>query len=372
MGGGRTHILRLLCWSSLPPSVGWYNCYSQHMIIEENISLKNLTTFRLGGRTRYFMRARTIEDIKKACTWAASFGLPLFILGEGSNVLVSDKGFSGLTLKIELKGITYSYEKNDVLIIVSSGEPWDAFVAFTVQKGWYGIENLSNIPGTVGATPVQNVGAYGVEVKDVIKWVDVFDIKSRTTIKLDSEKCRFFYRDSLFKHDEGKNLIVTKVCFMLSREGEVNMEYRDVRQYFKRHNVRSPTLRQAREAIISIREKKFPDINSVGTGGSFFKNPVVSKKHFKQLKRKYPLMPHFELGDDKIKLPLAWILEHVCCIRGVRQQHVGTFKRQPLVLVHYGGGTAEELKKFADNIQTDIKLKTNITVVSEVSLVGIF
>ena len=150
------------------------------------------------------------------------------------------------------------------------------------------------------------------------------------------------------------------------------MEYRDVRQYFKKHHIEIPTLSQAREAIISIRKKKFPDINKVGTGGSFFKNPVVSKEHFEILEKKYPLMPHFELRDNKIKIPLAWILEHVCAVKGVRQQHVGTFEHQPLVLVHYGGGTTEELKKLADSIQADIKLKTNITVVPEVSLVGVF
>ena len=342
------------------------------MTIEENISLKDLTTFKLGGKARYFMRAYTLEGIRKACTWAVSHGLPLFILGEGSNILVSDTGFSGLVLKVELKGITYSYEKNNVLVTASSGESWDALVAFTVQKGWYGIENLSNIPGAVGATPIQNVGAYGVEVSDVIKWVEVYDTETGTTLKLKNKECHFSYRDSLFKHEGGKKFIVTKVCFMLSRGGVVNMEYKDVKKYFRERNIETPTLRQAREAIISIRKKKFPDISSVGTGGSFFKNPIISKEHFRELKRKFPLIPHFIQEDKKVKIPLAWILEHVCTIKGKRQQHVGTFERQPLVLVHYGGGTAEELKKFADGIQTDVKLKTNITVIPEVSLVGIF
>jgi len=342
------------------------------MIIEENISLKNLTTFRLGGPARYFVRAHSLEDLDRACTWAYTRKLPIFVLGEGSNVLVSDKGFSGLTLKIELKGITFSYESNDVLVTVSGGESWDAFVALTVQKGLYGIENLSNIPGTVGATPVQNVGAYGVEVGGVIKWVEVFDTVSRATLKLENSECHFSYRDSIFKRNEGKNLIVTKVCFVLARLGKVNMEYRDVKQYFRKRNIEIPTLRQAREAIISIREKKFPDINNVGTGGSFFKNPIVSKRHFEKLKKKYPLIPCFSLEDGRIKIPLAWILEHVCFVKGIQKKNMGTFKDQPLVLVHYGGGTAEELKLFADDIQKNVKLKTNIEIVPEITFVGTF
>lgn len=342
------------------------------MTIEENVSLKNLTTFKLGGDARYFVRVHNLGDLKKACAWASSEGLPIFVLGEGSNVLISDKGFPGLTIKIELEGITHVNEGNKVLVTASAGEPWDGLVAFSVSKGWYGIENLSNIPGTVGATPIQNIGAYGVEIKDVIRWVEVFDVEARTINKIEGRDCNFAYRDSLFKHDEGKDLIVTKVCYELNRNGGINTEYSDVKKYFKDFQIANPTLLQVREAIFSIRKAKFPDIEIIGTGGSFFKNPIISTEHFMKLKVKYPLIPHYVLEDGRVKLPLAWILEHVCLVKGLRKKHVGTFKNQPLVLVHYGGGTSEEIKKFAYDIQNDIKIKTGIAVVPEVSFIGSF
>jgi len=250
---------------------------------------------------------------------------------------------------------------------VGAGENWDSFVKEVVDRGLYGVENLSGIPGTVGATPIQNVGAYGTEVSDVLKWVEVFDQESGKVVRLNSAKCRFEYRDSIFKQPEGRRYIVTRVCFRLSASGSPNLSYRDLAEQFA--DVREePALAAIRDAVLRIRANKFPDLKEVGTAGSFFKNPIIEEEHGKKLREIHPDMLMFPTRSGRhVKVSLAWILDHVCQMRGVRRGNVGTYERQPLVFITYKGATAAEVHAFAKEIADKVFNETGIVVTPEVT-----
>ena len=336
-------------------------------MIEENISLANLNTFKTGGVARYFIRVHFVDDIKNAVLFANKENVPFFVLGGGSNILIPDQGFEGLVIKIEIDGVEWSSEGGFVLALVGAGKKWDNFVSLAVEKGFFGVENLSGIPGTVGASPVQNIGAYGAEVGSTILWVEVFDTSSLETKKLSNLECQFGYRDSIFKKPEGKNFVITRVCFRLSKESKLNTDYADVKKFFSEKNIKNPTISDLRNAILEIREGKLPDLKKYGTAGSFFKNPIVNKKLFDELKKKYPELPSYETDvANKVKVSLAWILDKVCGLKGAREGNVGTYKNQPLVIVNFGGGTTAEIENLASRIISTVKEKTGIEIEVEV------
>lgn len=338
------------------------------MTYDHHVSLSSLSTFRLGGPAKYVTRVTTIKELITSISWARSRTLPFFILGGGSNVIFPDSGFPGLIIIISLRGIEINKKDAYLEIVVGAGEDWDAFVENIVRQGFYGIENLSGIPGTVGATPIQNVGAYGSEVKNVIEWVEVFHMDTSLITRLTNRECKFDYRNSVFKKPEGQRYIVTKVCFRLQEKGTLNTQYEDVALHFAQKRLLAPTIEDMRGAILSIRSQKFPNLESVGTAGSFFKNPVISLDHAQKLRRKYPSLQAYSFGKNDVKVSLAWVLDTVCGLKGVRTEHFGTYEKQPLVIVHYGGGTTEELKTFVHNIQNTVKEKTNIDIIPEVLL----
>ena len=281
--------------------------------------------------------------------------------------MINDEGYKGLVIKIDIKGVTG--------LKVGAGENWDDFVSQCVKNGLYGIENLSGIPGTVGASLVQNIGAYGVEVKDVIESVEVFDTETLTTKILSNKDCNFGYRDSIFKKPKGKKYIITYVTFKLKKEGKLNIEYKDVKNYFIEKGI-IPTLQEVRKTILEIRKGKFPDLSKYGTAGSFFKNPIIKKEQYEKLLKEYPSIPHYEIytasgGIDELnmKIPLAWILDNVCNIKGIRKGNVGVYEKQPLVLVNWGGATAQEVKKYAEEITILVKQKTGIDIEPEVQYI---
>lgn len=338
--------------------------------IETNVPLKKFTTFRIGGNAEYFCRVRSVEELQQAFIWSNTQQKPVFILGEGSNILISDNGFSGLVIKIELKGIYFKEQSDDIVyVIAAAGESWDDLVEEIVKRDLYGAENLSNIPGTVGATPIQNIGAYGIEVKEIIEWVEVLDSKTMQSVVLYNDDCNFKYRNSIFKTDEGRAFVVTKVCYKLKRKKTLNTSYKDITLYFEKKNKKELTLRDIREAIIDIRKQKSPDLCVTGTAGSFFKNPIVSKKEAEELQKKFKELPLYFLEDGKVKVSLAWLLDHGCNWKGIRRGNVGVFDKQPLILVNYGEGNAQEIKTLADEIIKDIKDKTGITLELEVTCV---
>lgn len=360
------------------------------MRIQENISLAPFTTFRIGGAARFFVQARSVADIEAAAAFArrgtGRDGHRMIVLGGGSNVLVSDLGWDGLVIKMELKGITEETQGESVRVIAGAGEDWDSFVKYTVEeRALYGLENLSLIPGTVGASPVQNIGAYGVEAKDAIDWVEVYDPATKKIETLSNAQCRFGYRDSIFKH-ERKNHVILRVAFLLRKNGKPLIGYKDLERFFTNRagHAGTPSLGEVRDAIIAIREKKFPDLSKTGTAGSFFKNVVIPRADHDELLKQYPAMPCFPIGapdgagdiaQDKVekpmvKVPTAWIMDNVCGFKGLRRGDVGVFENQAIVLVNFDKGTAQEVKTLADEMMASVKRKTGITISPEVEFVG--
>ncbi len=335
------------------------------MNIETNVSLKNLTTFKIGGAASYFALVETREKLLEAISFADEKKLSWFILGGGSNVLVSDEGYKGLVIKLAIKGIDFKDLGDTVEATVGAGESWDGFVETCVSRSLYGIENLSAIPGTVGAAPVQNIGAYGMEVKDAIRSVVVCNTECLTFETLNKEECRFGYRDSIFKKPEGKKYSIVEVVFELKKKSSLVTSYKDVAAYFERLK-KIPTLTDVRAAIIEIRKGKFPDLNKYGTAGSFFKNPIITREHYQKLLLTYPAMPHYPVGNCHVKIPLAWILDNVCNIKGARRGDVGSYPQQALVLVNWGNATAVEVKAYAQEISSLVKSKSGIDIEPEV------
>lgn len=335
------------------------------MNIESDIPLKPKTTFRIGGNARHFVSVSTVADLKGAVSFSKEKGLPFFILGDGSNTLVPDFGFPGLVIKNEIRGIKLKEKNGTFVIEAGAGENWDSFVAFTISQKLFGLENLSYIPGSVGGAPVQNIGAYGAEVNETIKSVEVLDTKDMKLKLLSNRECKFSYRDSIFKQKKGKHFIITRVIFSLLKKGRVNIGYKDLKEHFKDRYSSDVRPAEVRDAVVSIRKNKLPDWKIVATAGSFFKNPIIPKSQFMKLKEKYPGIPGFS-ENGKIKIPLAWVLDKVCDLKGLNEGNVGLYERQPLTVVNLGDATFEEIEKFADRIAKTIKKKTEIEVEWEV------
>lgn len=343
------------------------------MKITSSVLLSEHTSFRTGGPARFFVEAHSASDVQEIVAQAAVEGLPLIVLGEGSNVLISDDGFPGYVIVPKILGITFEdiseNVEHGVRVIAGAGVHWDDLVAETVSKNLSGLENLSLIPGSVGAAPVQNIGAYGAEIGNVVEWVEVFD--SGQLRILAKDQMRLGYRDSIFKRPEGRGLIIVRVAFRLKKNGMPNISYKDVANFFAKENedvtqIKVPTVADVRNAIIKIRSEKLPDIKKYGTAGSFFKNPIISAEKYAELLEKFPGMPSYPVGGDK-KIPLAWILDKVCGLNGYREGNVGLYETQPLALVNFGGATSTEIKNFAKKIANIVKEKTEIEIEWEVN-----
>lgn len=344
--------------------------YALGMEMLENVSMKDFTTFRTGGLARWFCHVRSVEDLKEAVVFAKEKKLPFFVLGGGSNLLVSDDGFPGVVIKMEIGGVTFEEKENDTVnVTAGAGENWDAFVAGTVSRGLVGLENLSLIPGSVGATPVQNVGAYGREVKDVILEVEAFDTETCEIKKFSPEECQFGYRDSFFKHPEGKKNIITRVTFALQKNAALKTDYKDVQEYFLKHNITTAHVSDVRDAIVAIRTAKLPDIREYGTAGSFFKNPIISRELAEEVHEKYPDIPLYPAGPDTKKISAGWLLDRACGLKGAEEGNVGTYKNQALVIVNHGDATTKEVLEFAESLQGQVKNKTGITLEFEVQMI---
>ena len=302
-------------------------------IIQENVALAELTTFRIGGKARFFVRAKSETEIFEALEFAEQNSLDIFILGGGSNVLIADEGFDGLVLQITLKGISISQKKNKIVCVAAqAGEDWDEFVKLCVEKNLQGVECLSGIPGFIGGTPVQNVGAYGQEVSETIVMVRCFDRKNEKIVELTNADCEFAYRTSLFNTTEKNRYIVLAVTFALKVGGEPKIIYRDLQNYF---GDRKPSLKETREAVIKIRAEKSMVIDprdpNSQSAGSFFKNPIVTKEKFTEIERLARLsgietVPFYKIDDIKVKIPAAWLIE--------KSGFHKVFKKERLVFQH--------------------------------------
>ncbi len=330
--------------------------------IEKNIALAPKTTLGVGGNTSHFVTLDDPMQLPEIYEYASTHDLRVVILGGGSNILVNDHGIDALVVQPIFSHIACIEQNERMLVTAEGGGTLDALIQYCVEHTLWGLENLSGIPGTVGAVPIQNVGAYGVEAKDVVHEVRVYDPHVHEFKTLNAEACAFNYRDSLFKHPEGKHLVVVSVTFILSRTPTPQIAYKDLAQRF---DGATPSLNDIREAVIDIRNGKFPDWHTTGTAGSFFKNPIIPEALFAALKIRYPDLPGFP-HNGNVKVPLGWILDKVLNVRGYREGNVGLYDKQALVLINYGGATAEEILNFSDAIIKKIFDATAIHVEREV------
>lgn len=336
-----------------------------------DVSLSLHTTFHTGGNAKYFISVSSVEQLKSAVLFSREKALPFFVLGGGSNLLVSDEGFLGVVIKINILGVEWKdVSSSAVEVTMGAGENWDYVVGLSVERALSGFENLSGIPGTVGATPVQNIGAYGSEIKDTISLVEVFDTSEMVVKTLRLQDMVFGYRDSIFKKHEGKKYIIVRVGCILQKNTKPNISYKDLTAFFTKNSIVTPSIKDVRNAVLEIRRAKLPDLAVHGTAGSFFKNPVVSQEIFLSLKEKFPLIVSFDAGDGQRKISAAWILDNVCKFKGHRVGNVGVYQNQSLVLVNFGGGTSKEIKNLASEMKECVKKNTEIDLTEEVVMLG--
>jgi UDP-N-acetylmuramate dehydrogenase len=348
------------------------------MLVEENIPLAPLTTFRLGGPARFFVVAKSAGDVPEAVAFARSKNRPLFVLGGGSNLVVADRGWPGLVLKVAIPGIERQSDINGMAIFdVGAGESWDRFVSHAVVAKCAGVECLSGIPGSVGGTPVQNVGAYGQEVSHTIESVHVFDLKDDQVRELCPEACRFTYRSSIFNTTERGRFVILRVTYALTPGGEPHVEYADLKQHFEGRETR-PNLAETREAVRHIRARKgmliVPGDPDCQSAGSFFKNPVLAEPQLDDLKQRAAAkgltLPSYPALEKSKKVSAAWLIEKSGFARGYGFGHVGISSKHALAIVNRGGATAAEVLTLKDQIQHRVEELWGVRLEPEPVMVG--
>ncbi len=337
------------------------------MHIHSNYSLRSLNTFGIEAHAKYFVAFNSIAELQNILQNPSFQKADKFILGGGSNILFS-KDFDGLVLKNAILGMEVIAEDADhVYIKTGAGEEWHHLVLFAVNNGYAGIENMSLIPGSVGAGPIQNIGAYGTELKDVLVEVEAIEVTNGKLHKFTNEECKFGYRDSIFKKEKGK-YIITSTVIRLNKEPTFNTKYGAIEEELKRMSVEKITLKAVSDAVIHIRQSKLPDPKEMGNAGSFFKNPEIPKKQFDSLKNTSPNIIAFDTVDGNKKLAAGWLIEQ-CGWKGKRIGNVGVHAHQALVIVSFGNATGAEILNLATNIQTSVFEKFGVLLEMEVNIV---
>ena len=338
------------------------------MLIHTDYSIKNLNSFHIDVKAKYFIEINEENELTQLLHTDEYALNKRLVLGEGSNILFTEK-FDGLIIKLNTKGISVIEESETEAVVESAaGEKWDNFVKFCVENKLYGAENLSGIPGTVGAAPVQNIGAYGTELKDIFHSLEGYFTDGMRKGYFEPEDCEFDYRASVFK-DRFKNaFIITKVRFRLSKLHSLHLNYRDLKEIYKDQAAESILLADVRESILGIRSNKLPDPYEFGNAGSFFKNPEISNRKFKELHEKYPDIVHFKVDSTTVKVPAAWLIEK-CGLKGYRLGQTATHAKQPLVIINLGSAKGKEIAEFADFIQAKVKKKFQIDLIPEVNII---
>jgi UDP-N-acetylmuramate dehydrogenase len=348
------------------------------MEIQENVALAPLTTLQVGGPARYFAEITTADEAREALQFARTHSLPLFVLGGGSNVLVSDRGFPGLVLRVGVLGINHRHGRSAIAYFdVGAGEDWDGLVAAAVRHHCSGIECLSGIPGSVGGTPVQNVGAYGQEVAETIESVVAMDVKTGEEQEFEKQDCKFGYRTSIFNTSERGRWLILRVSYALKHDGEPKIAYADLQKYFA-NLARKPTLEETREAVRKIRAGKSmlitPGDEDSRSAGSFFKNPLLSTDQFAELKRRAGAkgleIPNYPALDAQRKISAAWLVEHSGFEKGYTLGRAGISRRHALAVVNRGGATAAEILALKDRIQQAVQQAWGILLQPEPVFVG--
>ncbi len=334
--------------------------------LHHQFSLQKLNTFGIAIKTAWFCRPSSLDSLTAILDRDEIRELPLLVIGEGSNILFTSD-FKGVVINPGMKGIEVVEDKGEQLLIrVGAAENWDHWVHQATEKGWYGLENLSLIPGSVGAAPIQNIGAYGVELKESFAWLEAWDLQNKKMVKLDKQACKFGYRSSIFKNESPARYIITHVTFRLNRSPNLVLDYGKVRTAFAEAKGKSPG--DLRKVIIQIRNSKLPDPAQFGNGGSFFKNPMVGRAIYNCIRVEHPDVPYYPDKENRVKIPAAWLIEKAGW-KGHKVGNVGTWPSQPLVIVNYGGATGQEIYDFSEQIVEDVDRKFGVLLEREVKLI---
>ena len=334
--------------------------------IINNYCLKNYNTFGINAKAKYFASFNSEDQLAAILKDDICKSETLFVLGGGSNILFTED-FDGLVLANNIKGIRIINEDPEsTSIAVGAGEVWHDFVLWSIRENLSGIENLSLIPGLVGASPMQNIGAYGVEVKEVIIRVDYIEIESGKSKSITNNECNFGYRNSIFKNELKARAIITKVIYKLSKTPLNNIKYGAITDELKRIN-KEPSVKSIAEAVINIRSSKLPDPKILGNCGSFFKNPIIETPHFKKLKEDFPEMVGYRISETQTKIAAGWLIENAG-LKGYRKADAGVHKDQALVLVNYGNASGTEIINLAKEVQQKVKEKYGVNLETEVSI----
>lgn len=338
------------------------------MIVQQNVSLKPYNTFGIDENAAYLAIVDSIDDLDEIFMSGRFRSQKKMILGGGSNILLT-RGFTGVVAKNEIRGLhTLNETDDEVLISVGAGENWHQFVLWCVERGYGGVENLSLIPGTVGAAPMQNIGAYGVELRDVFHSLEAYEMKSGKLVNFFKEDCKFGYRSSVFKGDLKDRYVITKVLFKLSKKPSFNIEYGNLKETLDAMNVTELSLKSVSQAVINIRQSKLPDPIEIGNAGSFFKNPIIEKLHFEALEAQFPSIKSYPVDAENVKVPAGWLIE-TAGWKGFRDGDIGVHDQQALVLVNHGNGRGRDLFKLSNEIMKSIQENFGIELEREVNVI---
>lgn len=352
--------------------------------LRRNVPLAPMTTLGVGGPARWFAEARTLEELADLLAWRSAEGLDLFVLGGGSNLVVGDRGFDGLVVRVATRGIEFGSYGGRSIATVAAGEPWDAFVAACVDRGLAGVECLSGIPGCVGAAPIQNIGAYGQEVAETVVAVDVIEVATGARRRLSRSECGFAYRDSVFKREAGGRLVVSSVSFALRDDGVPAVRYPELGRELERRGAGDPSLADVRSAVVAIRAAKAmvidPSEPDSRSAGSFFMNPVVDAGALPRIEERVALhagadkasaMPRYAAGEGRIKLAAAWLIEAAGFGKGYARGAARISRRHALAIVNGGDATAEEIAALAREIRDRVESLFGVRLVPEPVFVGL-
>ena len=335
-------------------------------MVDKNVSLKLMNTFGIEASAKFFSVIRDEEDIETLLKSHSNESI--FILGGGSNILLT-KNFDGLVIKNEIGGFQIVEEdENHVIIESGAGVNWHDFVMKCINNDYGGIENLSLIPGNVGASPMQNIGAYGVEIKDVFDYLEAYHIQKKEIHRFNSNDCKFGYRESVFKNDLKGQYIICKVAFKLTKNHTVKTTYGAIEAELTKMNIVKPTIKDISNAVIKIRQSKLPDPKEIGNAGSFFKNPIVSKELLSEIKKKHIDVPNYPAPNDKVKLAAGWLIEKAGWKGQTYEGRYGVHKLQALVIVNYKDSRGDEILRLSSEIIEDVKAKFNVSLEREVNI----
>ena len=346
--------------------------------MKTNVHLQTYNSFGFDAVAKYFVEINKVNDLQMLIQSGELRKHKTLILSGGNNILFQNELFDGLVVYINTKGIEILREdEKEVVVRAQAGEDWPELVRFCVCKGWHGLENLAHIPGKVGAAPVQNIGAYGMELKDSFLQCEAMDLANGDTKIFTKEECHFGYRESIFKHELKGQYVITSVDFLLKKNAPLHLEYGNIKAYLEQNGIDNPSLQQLHDTICAIRDAKLPDVKQIGSAGSFFKNPVIERTQFEALQKEYPNIPHYDEPNEMVKIPAGWLIEHcgpstgsgTASWKGWRNEHVGVYEKQALVLVHYGGGKGQDIVELAHRIQASVEKKFGISISPEVNFV---